>query len=117
MGHNGYSLRFDGMEPNINDNVRTRAVVMHGSNYVCADRAQKGMMMGRSWGCPAVASAESKQIIDKIKGGSCFYIYSPDASYTRQSKILNAKFEWPDLYTPMLASVSNIDQASIVSQP
>ncbi len=97
VGHNGYSMRFDGMERGINDNVRTRAVVMHGSAYVNADRAKARMMMGRSWGCPAVSEAESKQIIDKIKGGTCFYVYNPDAVYARNSPILNSKFEWPDL--------------------
>ena len=61
----------------INDNVRLRDVVMHGSDYVCADRAENGMMMGRSWGCPAVPRSESAQIINTIKNGTCFYIYSP----------------------------------------
>ena len=97
MGHNGFSMRFDGMEKGINDNVRPRDVVMHGSAYVCADRARTGAMMGRSWGCPAVANTESNQIINTIKGGTCFYIYSPDAVYAHLSPILNANFEWPAL--------------------
>ncbi len=102
-GHNGYSMRFDGMESGINDNVRSRDVVMHGSAYVCAGRA----MMGRSWGCPAVANTESTEIINTIKGGSCFYIYNPDIAYARQSKILNARFDWPALTTlPSLANLS-----------
>ncbi len=106
VGHNGYSMRFDGMEPGINDNVRSRDVVMHGSAYVCGDRAKNGIMMGRSWGCPAIANTESKQIIDEIKGGTCFYIYSTDAVYARNSPVLNAKFDWPSLNTiPMLADI------------
>lgn len=105
-GHNGYSMRFDGMEKGINDNVRPRDVVMHGSAYVCADRARTGAMMGRSWGCPAVAYTESNQIINTIKGGSCFYIYSPDVLYARQSKILNASFNWPAIdVLPSLADI------------
>ena len=105
-GHNGYSMRFDGMERGINDNVRPRDVVMHGSAYVCGDRAESGAMMGRSWGCPAIAAAESKAIIDEIKGGTCFYIYSPDAVYTHRSPILNAKFDWPSLN--MIPAIADI---------
>ena len=116
-GHNGYSMRFDGMERGINDNVRARDVVMHGSEYVCAERAKNGTMMGRSWGCPAVPNTESTQIINLIKGGSCFYIYSPDAVYTRQSKILNANFEWPALLPglPSLAGVNAPDESATVA--
>ncbi len=98
-GHNGYSMRFDGMEKGINDNVRPRDVVMHGSAYVCADRARTGAMMGRSWGCPAVASSESNEIINTIKGGTCFYIYSPDIVYAHRSPVLNTSFVWPALST------------------
>ena len=107
VGHNGYSMRFDGMERGVNDNVRAREVVMHGSAYVCPERAKYGTMMGRSWGCPAVSSTESTQIINLIKGGSCFFVYSPDPLYIRQSRILNANFEWPALTTlPSLADIS-----------
>lgn len=102
VGHNGYSMRFDGMEKGINTNVRTRDVVMHGSQYVCAERAANGTMMGRSFGCPAVSYGEHKQIIDKIKGGSCFYINTSDVNYERISPIVNARFIWPALEIPSL---------------
>ena len=95
FGGNGYSMRFDGVEKNINDNVRDRDIVMHGSNYVNESRASSGTMMGRSYGCPAVPAAISKKIIDCIKGGSCFYAYYPDKSYLANSQILTADFEWP----------------------
>ncbi len=100
VGHNGYSMRFDGMEQNFNGNVRMRDVVMHGSDYVCAERAANGTMMGRSWGCPAVPRQECNQIIDKIKGGSCFFIYTNDPVYVHSSPVLNARFEWPALTMP-----------------
>ena len=94
-GGNGYSMRLDGMEPGINDNVRDRDIVMHGSKYVNAKRADEGTTMGRSFGCPAVSYAEHKRIIDAIKDGSCFFIYADYKLYASASKILNANFEWP----------------------
>jgi len=94
-GGNGYSMRLDGMEPGINDNVRDRDIVMHGSKYVNAKRADEGTTMGRSFGCPAVSYAEHKKIIDAIKDGSCFFIYADYKLYASASKILNANFEWP----------------------
>lgn len=107
MGHNGYSMRFDGMERGINDNVRIRDVVMHGSKYVCAERANNGALMGRSWGCPAVPSTESTEIINTIKDGSCFYIYSPNAYYTQHSPILNAQFDWQPVPSIPTLAVTN----------
>ncbi len=111
IGHNGYSLRFDGMEKGFNSNVRARDVVMHGSNYVGADRAASGAMMGRSWGCPAVSYKESNEIIDVIKGGSCFFIYTNDAVYAHSSPLLNARFEWPSLTLPALQAGADMASA------
>ena len=117
-GHNGYSMRFDGMERGINDNVRVRDVVMHGSAYVCGERVKNGTMMGRSWGCPAVANTESMAIINTIKGGTCFYVYSPDAVYEQQSQILNAKFEWPSLTTiPKISNIQMPNEATAIAMP
>ncbi|HEY2726149.1 MAG TPA: murein L,D-transpeptidase catalytic domain family protein [Parafilimonas sp.] len=104
FGDNGYSMRLDGMENGFNNNVRARAIVMHGSNYVNAERASNGTMMGRSFGCPAVPAAEVKDIIDHIKGGSCFFNYYPDKNYTRASKIINADFVWPITQSAQIAS-------------
>jgi hypothetical protein len=105
IGDNGYSMRLDGIEKGFNDNVRNRAIVMHGSNYVCGDRAMNGIMMGRSFGCPAVPAAQVRNIIDHIKGGSCVFNFYPDKSYTKNSKILNASFVWPVAQSIQLASV------------
>jgi hypothetical protein len=96
-GKSGYSMHFDGMETGINDHVRARNIVLHGSFYVNGFRADEGTLMGRSYGCPAVPFGEHEEIIDNIKGGSCFFIYSPDYLYTRASRILNAHFDWPVL--------------------
>jgi len=94
-GTKGYSMYLEGMETRINDNVRLRNIVMHGSNYVNAKRADEGNGMGRSYGCPAVSYSEHKKIINTIKNGSCFFVYAEDKLYASSSKILNAHFNWP----------------------
>lgn len=95
IGGNGYSLRLDGKEIGINNNVRNRDIVIHGSQYVSMDRARAGMMMGRSFGCPALPDVSAKKIIDCIKGGSCFFAWYPQTSYAKNSRIMNAEFIWP----------------------
>jgi hypothetical protein len=89
-GHNGYSLKLEGVEKGINDNASERAIVMHGSDYVNQSVANAKGYIGRSWGCPAVPAAEAVPIINTIKGGSCLFIYSPDQGYISHSSILNS---------------------------
>lgn len=108
-GQKGYSMYIDGMEPGINDKVLSRNIVMHGSNYVNDKRADEGGAMGRSYGCPAISYAVHKKIIDKIKNGSCFFIYAEDKWYASTSKILNASFDWP------LAAVPAVPPADVFS--
>lgn len=95
-GKAGLSLHLKGMEPGINSNIYGRSIVLHGSHYVDASRADEGTMMGRSLGCPAVPYGEQFAIIDCIKGGSCVFIYAPDMNYQTSSRILNADFDWGD---------------------
>lgn len=65
-GQNGFSLRLDGLDPT-NSNARSRAVVLHGSDYV--HDADSGIC-GRSWGCPSMDYKVVKDIIAKLEGGS-----------------------------------------------
>ena len=90
MGDNGYSLRLDGLEKNINDHARARAVVMHGAPYASESAVQSLGFLGRSWGCPAVPMSLHTEIINTIKDGSCLFIYSPEKSYQERSTILNS---------------------------
>ena len=90
FGHNGYSLRLDGLEKNINDNAEKRAIVMHGAPYVNQSAINGLGFLGRSWGCPAVPQAQHEAIINTIKGGTCLFIYSPDKNYQRRSTVLNS---------------------------
>jgi L,D-transpeptidase-like protein len=90
LGDNGYSLRLDGLEKNINDNAHSRAIVMHGAPYVDPSAVKSLGFLGRSWGCPAVPESQHKAIINAIKGGTCLFIYSPDKSYQQRSTVLNS---------------------------
>lgn len=88
MGKHGYSLRLSGEEKGINDNALSRAIVMHGAAYV-NEAAIKGQgFIGRSLGCPAIMESLHKPIIQKIKDGSCMFMYSADQYYASHSTIL-----------------------------
>ena len=88
MGGNGYSLRLDGMERNINDNARSRAIVMHGAPYANESSIRSLGFLGRSQGCPALPQALTRPVINTIKGGTCLFIYTADASYVKQSNLI-----------------------------
>lgn len=88
-GKHGLSLRINGVDRGYNDKALERTIVMHGADYVDEARSRSGVMMGRSWGCPAVSEKESAFIITTIKNGTCLFIYHPQKSYLQGSKILN----------------------------
>jgi len=77
IGKHGVSLRLDGLEKGINDNARSRGVVMHAANYVSASFIKNNKRLGRSQGCPAVPMNLSKALIGIIKDKSCLFIYHP----------------------------------------
>lgn len=88
-GENGYSLRLQGLERNINDKAFRRSIVIHGAGYADDKFLEEKGMLGRSFGCPAIPMEEHAAIIDAIKDGSCLFIYSPDKKYFKQSTVLN----------------------------
>jgi hypothetical protein len=99
----GYSMRLNGMEPGINDKVRSRDIVLHGSRFVNENMVNERGVIGKSFGCPAVPLGIHKKIIDEIKGGSCFYVYSPDDWYAHTSRILNSAFDLAPTATDNIA--------------
>ncbi len=87
-GSNGYSLRLDGIEKGINDNALSRAIVMHGADYVNEAYIASRGYIGRSQGCPAVPLKNAKAIINTLRNGACLYIYAPDQKYLSRSSML-----------------------------
>ncbi|HUS02386.1 MAG TPA: murein L,D-transpeptidase catalytic domain family protein [Chitinophagaceae bacterium] len=88
VGGKGYSLRLEGEEAGINDNALNRGIVMHAAPYVNESLAKGRGFIGRSWGCPAVAPELSQVIINKIKNGTCLFLYTPNKNYISSSRIL-----------------------------
>ncbi|SDX55532.1 murein L,D-transpeptidase catalytic domain family protein [Hymenobacter psychrophilus] len=82
QGKHGLSLRLRGVDAGYNTNARSRAIVVHGADYVSQDFVSRHGRLGRSQGCPALPAAESSAIIRTIKGGTVLYIHGPtEASY------------------------------------
>ncbi|HEX5123792.1 MAG TPA: murein L,D-transpeptidase catalytic domain family protein [Rhodanobacteraceae bacterium] len=88
VGHNGYSLRMEGLEQGINDAALSRAIVMHGAAYVNPEAGKHMGRLGRSWGCPALRAAIAKPIIDVLKDGQFVFSYYPDQHWLTRSALL-----------------------------
>lgn len=89
VGENGYSLRLDGLEPGVNDNARSRALVMHGAWYVDPLLGAKQGRIGRSLGCPALRPAVAHAVIDTLKQGQLLFAYSDDPRWLATSTFLH----------------------------
>lgn len=68
-GAHGYSLRLDGLSKT-NSNVRERAIVVHGADYV---HDGSDVQAGRSWGCFALSWQHRTHVIELLKEGSIIY--------------------------------------------
>ena len=88
-GKHGYAMKLHGLEKGFNDKADRRNIVIHGSKYVGEDFLKSNRFNGRSFGCPAIPNADVKEVIEDMKGGSCFFIYHPTKKYLTGSKILN----------------------------
>ena len=77
QGKHGLSLRLDGVESGVNDNARTRAIVMHGADYVSESFIRNNQRLGRSLGCPAIPNEITPAVIKTIQEKSCLFIFHP----------------------------------------
>ena len=89
-GEHGFSLQLEGEEKGINDNAHRRAIVIHKADYVDESLIRSQGYIGRSLGCPALPDQYSKPIIETIKDGSCFFMFSPDPYYLSHSQLLHS---------------------------
>lgn len=87
-GKHGYSMRLAGQEIGYNNNAMERDIVVHGADYVGEAVVKSQGYIGRSLGCPALSPTLYKPIIDKIKNGSCLFIYGNDTKYIINSQLL-----------------------------
>ncbi|WP_310392950.1 murein L,D-transpeptidase catalytic domain family protein [Hymenobacter sp.] len=76
-GKHGLSLKLEGLDPGFNTNAESRAVVVHGAEYVCEDFVKAHGRLGRSQGCPALPVAQTTAIVKAIQGGSVLYLHGP----------------------------------------
>src|ERR1700722_11917528 len=88
-GKHGLALKIHGLEKGFNDKADRRNIVIHGSKYVGEKFIHSNKFNGRSFGCPAIPNEDVKEVIEDMKGGSCFFIYHPTKKYLTGSKILN----------------------------
>jgi L,D-transpeptidase catalytic domain len=88
VGHDGYSLHLNGLDPGFNDRARERSIVMHGARYVSATVARSSGRLGRSWGCPAVREDIARELIDRVKDGGLLFAYYPDPRWLSSSRFL-----------------------------
>jgi len=89
-GEHGFSLHLEGEEQGINDNAYSRSIVMHSASYVNESYVRSKGYIGRSLGCPALPQKIYKPIINKIKNGTCLFLYSPNAYYLSHSRFLQS---------------------------
>ena len=91
QGHNGYSLRMDGLGPGTNDAAMAREIVMHGAAYVNPAMARQQGRLGRSWGCPALRPEVAPAIIDSLKNGQMIFAYYPDSNWLAHSPFIDCE--------------------------
>ena len=92
-GRHDLSMKLDGQEYS-NDNARSRGVVVHGADYVSCEYIKSNGRLGRSFGCPAIDKEGYEQTVNKLQGGSCYFIYYPSTSYLSRSIIVNSRKEF-----------------------
>jgi len=89
IGKHGTSLILHGAEEGINHLAQSRAIVMHGADYVSESYIKKVGRLGRSFGCPAVPMDTYQEIIKDVADGTCLFIYYPDDNYLSKTKFGN----------------------------
>jgi L,D-transpeptidase catalytic domain len=82
FGKHGLSLKLNGMDAGFNTSALSRAIVVHGADYVSKDFVKQHGRLGRSHGCPAVPQDLKDPIIHAIKDRTVLYIDAGVETYT-----------------------------------
>lgn len=75
-GKHGVSMRLNGLQKGINNNARSRAIVIHEAQYVTPAYIKANHRAGRSWGCFAIDPASKNRLLNYVKDGSAFFAYA-----------------------------------------
>lgn len=90
IGKHGNSLRLIGLEQGFNDLALSRAIVIHGADYVNQGFIQAHQRLGRSFGCPALAPESAEKVINYFEDSpGLLFSYYPDERWLRSSSFLN----------------------------
>jgi hypothetical protein len=87
-GTYGYSMRLDGLEDGYNDEVRSRAIVVHPWSGSRAEYVSYYGETAETWGCPALDDRESEDVIDTLSDGALLFFWYPDGDWSRSSAYL-----------------------------
>ena len=91
-GRNGYSLRLNGLEPEVDDLTYERAIVIHGADYVSDDFIARTGRLGRSHGCPAVREDITYPLIDSLREDRvCICLFTPMKEWHASSDFLRCQ--------------------------
>lgn len=91
VGREGMSMHLNGIDGKFNNNAANRYIVMHGGWYMDDNFIKKYGRSGRSWGCPALPSNLTSEIINTIKDGSLLVMYYPSERWFQESRFLNCE--------------------------
>ena len=85
IGTWGQAMRIEGLESGYNDNVRSRAIVLHGAEYAREEFVDTYGVAGLSWGCPAVDDREVDDVVDFAMDGTLLFFWYPDGDWSENS--------------------------------
>ena len=87
-GTYGYSMRIDGLETGYNDNVRSRAIVLHGWEGARPEYVAQLGETSPTLGCPAVDDREVANVVDLLKDGAGLFFWYQDSDWYQNSEYL-----------------------------
>ena len=76
-GAYGSSHRIDGLEPDLNDNVRDRAIVMHPWEGSRPEFVASHGEVQPTWGCPALDDRVAPRVAERLSGGVLMFFWHP----------------------------------------